>query len=221
MTDPGAPRLPLRIVWNGSSVQREVSPEATLQQLLHDELDDVSVKKGCGEGVCGSCTVLVDGTPVASCIRLAVQADGREVTTASGLLSRDPSVGALVDHLVAREAFQCGATALPESSSQQPLSWPSAGLSLLMTFASRSRATSAVAADTSRWSRPWSPPPSASRCLLSCTRGQTCEPRSPAPPAIRATCASKMRSRDGSSGVSTPPPISSPSTPAPRARCRA
>ena len=108
MKDQGAPRLPLRIVWNGSSVQREVSPDATLQQLLHDELDDVSVKKGCGEGVCGSCTVLVDGTPVASCIRLAVQADGREVTTASGLLSRDPSVGTLVDHLVAREAFQCG-----------------------------------------------------------------------------------------------------------------
>jgi CO/xanthine dehydrogenase Mo-binding subunit/aerobic-type carbon monoxide dehydrogenase small subunit (CoxS/CutS family) len=108
MKDQDAPRLPLRIVWNGSSVQREVSPDATLQQLLHDELDDVSVKKGCGEGVCGSCTVLVDGTPVASCIRLAVQADGREVTTASGLLSRDPTVGTLVDHLVAREAFQCG-----------------------------------------------------------------------------------------------------------------
>jgi carbon-monoxide dehydrogenase small subunit len=89
MKDQDAPRLPLRIVWNGNSVQREVSPDATLQQLLHDELDDVSVKKGCGEGVCGSCTVLVDGTPVASCIRLAVQDDGREVTTASGLLSRD------------------------------------------------------------------------------------------------------------------------------------
>lgn len=115
MTDPGAPRLPLRIVWNGSSVQREVSPEATLQQLLHDELDDVSVKKGCGEGVCGSCTVLMDGRPVASCIRLAVQADGREVTTASGLLSRDPSVGTLVDHLVAREAFQCGLHTIMEA----------------------------------------------------------------------------------------------------------
>jgi len=57
--------------------------------------------------------------------------------------------------------------------------------------------------------------------LLSRTREQTCEPRSPAPPAIRATFASKVRSRDGYSGVSAPPPTSSPSTPAPRAQCRA
>src|SRR6185295_14644189 len=107
MRDQDAPRLPVRIVWNGSSVQREVSLNATLQQLLHDELDDVSVKKGCGEGVCGSCTVLVDGTPVAWCIRLAIQADGREVTAVSGLLSREVSVGTMVEHLVAREALQC------------------------------------------------------------------------------------------------------------------
>ena len=89
MKDQGGPRLPLRIVCNGSSVQREVSPDATLQQFLHDELDDVSVKKGCGEGVCGSCTVLVDGRSVKSCTMLAVQADGRDITTIEGMAGED------------------------------------------------------------------------------------------------------------------------------------
>ena len=51
----------VRIVWNGRDVGREVPTQTTLQQLLHDDLDDVSVKAGCGEGVCGSCTVLLDG----------------------------------------------------------------------------------------------------------------------------------------------------------------
>ena len=97
----------VRISWNGREVEREVRTETTLQQLLHDELDDVSVKAGCGEGVCGSCTVLLDGEPVASCIRLALQVAGRAVTTAAGLFEQ-ADVGRLIEHFVAREAFQCG-----------------------------------------------------------------------------------------------------------------
>ncbi|MBV8544924.1 MAG: molybdopterin-dependent oxidoreductase [Acidobacteria bacterium] len=97
----------VRIAWNGHEVEREVRTETTLQQLLHDELDDISVKAGCGEGVCGSCTVLLDNEPVASCIRLALQAAGRAVTTAAGLVEL-PDAAALIEHLVAREAFQCG-----------------------------------------------------------------------------------------------------------------
>jgi CO/xanthine dehydrogenase Mo-binding subunit/aerobic-type carbon monoxide dehydrogenase small subunit (CoxS/CutS family) len=89
---------------NGAAVERRVPATRTLQELLHDDLDRLEVKKGCGEGVCGSCTVLVDGEPMASCLKLALQAEGASVVTAAGLAGAEP----LAEHLVAREAFQCG-----------------------------------------------------------------------------------------------------------------
>ena len=94
----------VRLRVNGAPLENEVPPATTLQELLHDRLDHPEVKKGCGEGVCGSCTVLVDGAPAASCLRLALQVDGSNVVTAAGL----PGADALIAQLVAREAFQCG-----------------------------------------------------------------------------------------------------------------
>jgi aerobic-type carbon monoxide dehydrogenase small subunit (CoxS/CutS family) len=75
----------LRIKVNGNDVECMARPNSTLLDLLRDELGLTGAKKGCGEGDCGACTVLLDGVPVSSCLVLAMQADGREVLTVEGL----------------------------------------------------------------------------------------------------------------------------------------
>lgn len=75
----------------------------TLAEVLRDDLGLIGTKIGCGEGHCGACTVLVDGTPVLSCITLAHAVAGAEVTTIEGL--RDHP---LVDAFVRADAMQCG-----------------------------------------------------------------------------------------------------------------
>lgn len=97
---------------NGTPVEREVTPRTTLQELLHADLGRSEVKLGCAEGVCGACVVLIDGEPRASCLKLAVQADGRDIVTAAGLeaLGGETALAhrALLAQVVARESFQCG-----------------------------------------------------------------------------------------------------------------
>ena len=75
---------------NGSRRQLDVKPEETLLDVLHDRMGMTDVRYGCGEGVCGTCTVLLDGDPVSACLLLAVQATGREITTVRGLDGTDP-----------------------------------------------------------------------------------------------------------------------------------
>jgi carbon-monoxide dehydrogenase small subunit len=70
---------------NGSRRVFDVRPEETLLEVLHDRMGMSDVRYGCGEGVCGTCTVLLDGDPVSACLMLAVQAAGREITTLRGL----------------------------------------------------------------------------------------------------------------------------------------
>ena len=70
---------------NGSRLQVDVKPEETLLEVLHDRMGLSDVRYGCGEGVCGTCTVLLDGEPVSACLLLAVQAAGHEITTLRGL----------------------------------------------------------------------------------------------------------------------------------------
>lgn len=102
----------IRLTINGRTVELNVHPRATLRDVLHGQLDCSEVKLACAEGVCGACTVLVDGTPLASCLKLVVQADGSEITTVAGLSSLDPRVAsvheALRKQMIARECFQCG-----------------------------------------------------------------------------------------------------------------
>jgi len=102
----------IRLTINGRSVERKVQARTTLRDVLHDQLGCNEVKLACAEGVCGACVVLLDGKPLASCIKLAVQADGCEVTTVAGLSAlggRTASVHeALRAQMIARECFQCG-----------------------------------------------------------------------------------------------------------------
>jgi carbon-monoxide dehydrogenase small subunit len=75
---------------NGSRRQLDVKPEETLLDVLHDRMGMTDVRYGCGEGVCGTCTVLLDGDPVSACLMLAVQVEGREITTLRGLEGSAP-----------------------------------------------------------------------------------------------------------------------------------
>ena len=75
---------------NGSRRQLDVKPEETLLDVLHDRMGMADVRYGCGEGVCGTCTVLLDGDPVSACLLLAVQVAGRQITTLRGLEGSAP-----------------------------------------------------------------------------------------------------------------------------------
>jgi aerobic carbon-monoxide dehydrogenase small subunit len=100
-------RLPLEITINGEPYSLTVEPNRTLLELLRDDLHLTGAKEGCGEGVCGSCTVLMDGNPVRSCLTLALEADGSHITTVEGLAQGgelDPLQQSFIDH----GAVQCG-----------------------------------------------------------------------------------------------------------------
>lgn len=100
-------KQPLRMTVNGRPVELAVEPYRTLLDVLRDDLDLTGAKKGCDRGDCGACTVLLDGQPVTSCMMLAVQADGRSVTTIEGVGQNGrlhPVQQAFVDH----GAVQCG-----------------------------------------------------------------------------------------------------------------
>jgi len=90
----------LRDVW--------VSPSDLLLDVLHDGLGLGEVRYGCGEGVCGTCTILLDGEPVSACLTLAVQAEGHDVTTLSALLGEDDSLHPLQQAFLRLGGSQCG-----------------------------------------------------------------------------------------------------------------
>lgn len=97
----------VELVVNGDPYRREIEPDQTLLFLLRDSLGLTGTKWGCLTGDCGACTVLVDGEPVVSCLQLARQMDGREVTTVEGL-GPDGRLGDLQEAFVERGAAQCG-----------------------------------------------------------------------------------------------------------------
>jgi aerobic carbon-monoxide dehydrogenase small subunit len=93
---------------NGLAYQTEVEPRRTLLELIREDLELMGTKEGCGLGECGTCTVLVDGKPIKSCITLAVQANGREVTTIEGLEKSDGTLHPLQQAFIDHGAIQCG-----------------------------------------------------------------------------------------------------------------
>ena len=92
---------------NKETVDVVVNPNRTLLEVLRDDLHLTGTKESCGEGVCGSCTVLVDGTPVRSCLTLAVAVEGKEITTIEGL-SEGGKLHPIQDAFVNHHAIQCG-----------------------------------------------------------------------------------------------------------------
>jgi aerobic-type carbon monoxide dehydrogenase small subunit (CoxS/CutS family) len=91
---------------NGQQHALSVPPERTLLDALRDDLGLVGAREGCGIGMCGACTVLVDGRPISSCLMLAAQAAGRAITTVEGLAEAGklhPVQQAFINHA----AFQC------------------------------------------------------------------------------------------------------------------
>jgi aerobic-type carbon monoxide dehydrogenase small subunit (CoxS/CutS family) len=91
---------------NGVAHALEVSPDRTLLRLLREELGLMSVREACGVGMCGSCTVLIDGEPMSACLLLAAQVDGRQVTTVDGLAAGG-RLSPIQQAFVEKTGFQC------------------------------------------------------------------------------------------------------------------
>jgi carbon-monoxide dehydrogenase small subunit len=97
----------IQLFINNKNHEVAVEPNLTLADLLRYELGLTGTKKGCDMGDCGSCTVLMDGKPVNSCLVLAVQANGKEILTVEGL-ETDEGLHPLQQSFVVHGAIQCG-----------------------------------------------------------------------------------------------------------------
>ncbi|MFN2520346.1 MAG: (2Fe-2S)-binding protein [Candidatus Limnocylindria bacterium] len=97
----------LRLTVNGAAHEVDVPPNATLLDVLRDDLGLTGTRYGCGRGQCGACYVIADGRAVASCLLTADQASGREVTTVEGL-ARGGELHPVQEAFVAEDAMQCG-----------------------------------------------------------------------------------------------------------------
>ncbi len=103
----GPDKLPITLLVNGKTQTAEVEPRVTLLEALRHELDLTGAKRVCDRATCGACTVMMDGKPVYSCTVLAIEAQGKRITTVEGLAQGDklhPIQQAFVDN----DAQQCG-----------------------------------------------------------------------------------------------------------------
>ena len=100
-------KMTIELTVNDELRQVEVEPQTTLLELIREGLHLTGTKEGCGMGDCGTCIVLVDGKPVNSCLMLAVEADGCEVTTVEGLAADGP-LSPLQQAFLDHGAAQCG-----------------------------------------------------------------------------------------------------------------
>lgn len=103
MTD----RLPLQFTVNNEEYHLFIPPHLTLLEVLREELELTGTKEGCGEGVCGACTVLVDGQPIRSCLTLAMEVQGSTILTIEGL-AHNGRMHPLQESFANHGAVQCG-----------------------------------------------------------------------------------------------------------------
>ncbi len=102
---PGAVAIALMV--NGVRRTLSVEPRTTLAEALRNQLELTGTKIGCDRGACGACTVWLDGVPVSSCMTLAIDVGGREVTTIEGL-AKEGRLHPVQEAFVANDAMQCG-----------------------------------------------------------------------------------------------------------------
>lgn len=93
---------------NGRHISAEAEPRMLLSDFIRQTLGATGTHVGCEHGVCGCCTVLLDGVAVRSCLTLAMQADGREITTVESLSGKDGALNALQQAFRNNHALQCG-----------------------------------------------------------------------------------------------------------------
>ena len=99
--------MPVTSQVNGAAYELQLEPRVSLLDALREAIGLTGTKKGCNQGACGACTVLVDNERINSCFALAVQYQGKEITTVEGLTTDDalhPLQAAFIEH----EGFQCG-----------------------------------------------------------------------------------------------------------------
>ena len=101
-------RTRIRLTLNGRAVSAESEPRMLLSDFLRQSLGATGTHVGCEHGVCGCCTVMIDGTAVRSCLTLAMQAEGREVRTVESLAAADGKLNKLQQAFQNHHALQCG-----------------------------------------------------------------------------------------------------------------
>ena len=99
--------MPLTLWVNGAEHQVEVAPDQKLLYVLRDQIGLTGTKYGCGEGQCGACTVLIDGTATRSCLSPVAQAVGKQITTIEGL-EQNGQLHRVQEAFLKAETFQCG-----------------------------------------------------------------------------------------------------------------
>ena len=95
----------IKLTVNGQVYELQVEPEWTLYYLIHDKLGLTGAKMFCDRGACGSCTVIMDGRPILSCMTLAIECDGKSIETVEGIAAANHP---LIDSYVKHHAMQCG-----------------------------------------------------------------------------------------------------------------
>jgi xanthine dehydrogenase YagT iron-sulfur-binding subunit len=139
VTNPAVGELAttIKITVNGAEKSIGIEPNVTLLDALRERLQLFGTKKGCDHGQCGACTVIVDGKRVLSCLTLAVQAEGQNVTTIEGLAKGD-ILHPMQEAFIAHDGFQCGyctpgqicsAVALLDEAKRGEISFVSTGIS--------------------------------------------------------------------------------------------
>jgi carbon-monoxide dehydrogenase small subunit len=102
------PQVRLRTDINGRTHDLTVPPQRLLIDVLRDDLGLTGTKEGCSVGICGACSVLVDGELMSACLLLAVSVEGRSVTTIEGIAAADGSLSPLQRAFMRHGGFQCG-----------------------------------------------------------------------------------------------------------------
>jgi len=93
---------------NGDTYELAVNPWRTLNEVLREDIKLTGTKLGCGTGDCGACTVLIDGKSVSSCLTLAVEVQGMEITTIEGMAPNAEELHPIQESFIEKGAIQCG-----------------------------------------------------------------------------------------------------------------